>query len=43
MPISKSLAEAHGGRLWFESEPGKGTTFYVALPIQAESLALAAV
>jgi signal transduction histidine kinase len=42
MPISKNLAEAHGGRLWFESEPGKGTTFYVALPIESESVALAA-
>ena len=36
--ISKSLAEAHGGKLWFESEEGKGTTFYVKLPIQSELL-----
>ena len=33
MPISKRLAEAHGGKLWLESVPGEGTTFYVALPI----------
>jgi signal transduction histidine kinase len=33
MPISKKLAEAHGGRLWVESTPGTGTTFYVALPL----------
>ena len=38
MPISKSLAEAHGGRVWLESEPGKGSTFYLALPIKSETL-----
>jgi signal transduction histidine kinase len=38
MPISRSLAEAHGGRLWFESVPGSGSTFYVELPIKSEHL-----
>jgi signal transduction histidine kinase len=38
MPISKSLAEAHGGRLWFKSIHGSGTTFYVALPTKSDQL-----
>jgi signal transduction histidine kinase len=37
MPISKSLAEAHGGRLWLESEPGKGSTFFLALPVKTQN------
>jgi signal transduction histidine kinase len=36
MPIAKNLTEAHGGRLWLESEPGKGATFFVALPVKSE-------
>jgi signal transduction histidine kinase len=36
LPISKKLAEAHGGRLWLESEPGAGATFFILLPIQSE-------
>jgi signal transduction histidine kinase len=35
LPISRRLAEAHGGRLWLESTPGKGATFFVALPIES--------
>lgn len=38
MPISRKLAEAHGGRLWIESELGKGATFLVTLPTQSEEL-----
>jgi signal transduction histidine kinase len=38
MPISKNLVEAHGGRIWLESEQGKGTTFFVSLPVKAEHL-----
>ncbi len=36
LPISKFLAEAHGGRLWLTSTVGVGTTFYVALPLEAQ-------
>ncbi len=38
MPISKNLTEAHNGKLWLESEPGKGTTFLLRLPIQSKDL-----
>lgn len=38
MPISKNLAEAHGGRMWLESTPGKGATFFVVLPVKSETL-----
>ena len=35
--ITRHLVEMQGGRIWFESEPGKGTSFYFTIPVAANA------
>jgi len=35
LAISKAIIEGHDGAIWVESKAGKGTTFFVLLPVAA--------
>jgi two-component system phosphate regulon sensor histidine kinase PhoR len=37
LAIARHIAEAHGGRIWVQSEEGKGSLFSVALPAGVEA------
>jgi signal transduction histidine kinase len=37
LPISRYLVEAHGGKVWVESQRGQGATFFVEIPLAAST------
>ena len=36
LSIARRIVEMHGGRIWVESELGKGATFFVTVPVKVE-------
>ncbi|HNT34789.1 MAG TPA: ATP-binding protein, partial [bacterium] len=32
LTVVKTVVERHGGKVWLESAPGKGSTFFISLP-----------
>ncbi len=40
LPIAQTIVESHGGRIWAESQEGKGTTLFFTLPLEGPSAEL---
>ena len=37
LSIVKNIVENFSGKIWFETEPGKGTTFFFEIPVYEDS------
>jgi len=35
LPLARRFVELHGGRMWLESVPGEGSTFFFNLPVKS--------
>jgi signal transduction histidine kinase len=38
LAVCKKIIEAHGGRIWFESGRGQGSSFYFSLPAKVDKV-----